>query len=78
LVWGRRVFLAGQAVSLLGDGLAFLAIPLLVLEFSRSPLVSAISAASLTIGYAEPVAHLAPRAAQEGPGFPARPGRTAP
>lgn len=51
MVWGRRVFLAGQTVSLLGDGLAFLAIPLLVLEFSRSPLVSALSAASLTIGY---------------------------
>jgi hypothetical protein len=51
MVWDRRVFLTGQAVSLLGDGLAFLAIPLLVLEFSRSPLVSALSAASLTIGY---------------------------
>jgi len=51
LSWGKRVFLAGQAVSLLGDGLAFLAIPLLVLELSRNPLVSAISAASVTVGY---------------------------
>lgn len=51
LSWGKRVFLAGQAVSLLGDGLAFLAIPLLVLDLSHNPLVSAISAASLTIGY---------------------------
>jgi MFS family permease len=45
------VFLAGQAVSLLGDGLAFLAVPLLVLGLSRDPLVSALSAASVTIGY---------------------------
>jgi len=51
VAWDKRVFLAGQAVSLLGDGLAFLAIPLLVLELSRNPLVSAISAASLTLGY---------------------------
>ena len=48
---GQRVFLAGQAVSLLGDGLAFLAVPLLVLDLSRSPLISAISAASVTIGH---------------------------
>ena len=47
----QRVFLAGQAVSLLGDGLAFLAVPLLVLDLSRDPLVSAVSAASVTIGY---------------------------
>jgi len=47
---GGRIFLAGQAVSLLGDGLAFLAIPLLVLELSRNPLASALSAASVTIG----------------------------
>lgn len=47
---GGRVFLAGQAISLLGDGLAFLAVPLLVLELSRSPLASALSAASVTIG----------------------------
>jgi hypothetical protein len=45
------VFLAGQAVSLVGDGLAFLAIPLLVLGLSRSPLVPAVSAASVTLGY---------------------------
>lgn len=46
-----RIFLAGQAVSLLGDALAVLAIPLLVLEFSRNPIVSALSAASVTVGY---------------------------
>src|SRR5499427_3772727 len=45
------VFLTGQAVSLLGDGLAILAIPLLVLDLSRSPLISALSAASVTLGY---------------------------
>ena len=49
--WQRRAFLSGQAVSLLGDGLAVLAVPLLVLDLSRNPLVSALSAASLTAGY---------------------------
>jgi len=37
--WPSRVFLSGQAVSLLGDGLAVLAIPLLVLGLTRSPLI---------------------------------------
>jgi hypothetical protein len=45
------VFLSGQAVSVLGDGLAALAIPLLVLDLTRNPLVSALSAASVTVGY---------------------------
>jgi Major Facilitator Superfamily len=49
--WPSRVFLSGQAVSLLGDGLAVLAIPLLVLGLTRSPLISALSAASQTLGY---------------------------
>jgi len=49
--WPSRVFLSGQAVSLLGDGLAILAIPLLVLGLTRSPLISALSAASQTLGY---------------------------
>jgi hypothetical protein len=49
--WRRRTFLSGQAVSLLGDGLAALAVPLLVLDLSRSPLISALSAASVTVGY---------------------------
>jgi MFS family permease len=47
----RGVFLSGQAVSLLGDGLAVLAIPLLVLDLSRSPLILGLSAASVTAGY---------------------------
>jgi hypothetical protein len=46
-----RVFLSGQAVSLLGDGLAVLAVPLLVLTLTRSPLISGLSAASVTLGY---------------------------
>src|SRR5262250_402601 len=49
--WPARVFLSGQAVSLLGDGLAVLAIPLLVLDLTRSPLISGLSAASVTLGY---------------------------
>ncbi|MEV2221310.1 MFS transporter [Nocardia vinacea] len=46
-----RIFLGGQAVSLLGDGLALLVVPLLALEMSSSPVVSGISAATVTIGY---------------------------
>jgi MFS family permease len=45
------VFLAGQAVSVLGDGLAVLTIPLMVLDLTRNPLLSALSAASVTVGY---------------------------
>jgi hypothetical protein len=45
------VFLSGQTVSLFGDGLAVLAVPLLVLGLTRSPLISALSAASATLGY---------------------------
>jgi MFS family permease len=44
-------FLSGQAVSVLGDGLAVLAIPLMVLDLTRNPLLSALSAASVTVGY---------------------------
>ncbi|WP_433202992.1 MFS transporter [Nocardia sp. CA-107356] len=46
-----RIFLGGQAVSLLGDGLALLVVPLLALELSSSPVISGISAATVTIGY---------------------------
>jgi predicted MFS family arabinose efflux permease len=46
-----RIFLSGQAVSLLGDGLAVLAIPLLVLQLTRSPLLAALASAPRTIGY---------------------------
>ena len=49
--WPPLMFLSGQAVSVLGDGLAALAIPLLVLDLTRNPLVSALSAASVTVGY---------------------------
>lgn len=46
-----RIFLSGQAVSLLGDGLAVLAIPLLVLRLTHSPLLAALASAPRTIGY---------------------------
>ena len=36
-----RVFLGGQAVSMLGDGLAILAVPLLVLQLTGSPVALA-------------------------------------
>ena len=49
--YAAQVFLAGQAVSLLGDGLAVLTIPLLVLQVTRDPLISGLSAATTTIGY---------------------------
>jgi MFS family permease len=49
--WPPRVFLSGQAASLLGDGPAVLAIPLLMLGLTRSPLISALSATPVTIGY---------------------------
>ncbi len=45
------VFLGGQLVSLTGDGLAILAIPLLVLDISHSALISALAAAPRTVGY---------------------------
>jgi MFS family permease len=46
-----RIFLSGQAVSLMGDGLAILAIPLLVLQLTRSPVAAALASAPRTIGY---------------------------
>ncbi len=46
-----RLFLSGQAVSVLGDGLAVLAIPLMVLDLTRNPLLSGLSAAAVTVGY---------------------------
>jgi MFS family permease len=48
---GSRIFLSGQAVSLLGDGLAILAIPLLVLQLTGSPLAAALASSPRTIGY---------------------------
>ncbi|MFF3566381.1 MFS transporter [Nocardia jiangxiensis] len=48
---GSRLFLCGQAISLLGDGLAVLAVPLLVLQLTGSPVLSALAAAPRVIGY---------------------------
>ena len=45
------LFLSGQGVSVLGDGLAVLAIPLMVLDLTSNPLLSGLSAASVTVGY---------------------------
>lgn len=46
-----RLFWAGQTVSVLGDGVATLAIPLLVLERTDSPVAAALSATPRTVGY---------------------------
>jgi len=46
-----RVFLTGQAVSMVGDGLAILAIPLLVLQVSRSPLLAVLASLPGSAGY---------------------------
>jgi MFS family permease len=48
---GRRLFLWSQATSLFGDGLAALAIPLLVLQLTISPAWSALAASPRAIGY---------------------------
>ena len=45
------VFLAGQAVSMLGDGLAILAVPLLVLQLTRSPIVAVLASLPGSVGY---------------------------
>jgi MFS family permease len=47
----RRVFLAGQVTSLLGDGLALLAVPLLVLQLTHSPLAAGLASAMRSVGY---------------------------
>jgi MFS family permease len=45
------VFLGGQAVSMLGDGLALLAIPLLVLQLTRSPFAAVLASLPGSVGY---------------------------
>ncbi|MFF0456630.1 MFS transporter [Nocardia africana] len=46
-----RFFVPGQIVSLLGDGLAVLAIPLLVLQLTHDPTIVALAAAPRMVGY---------------------------
>ena len=46
-----RVFLGGQAVSMLGDGLAILAVPLLVLQLTRSPVAAVLASLPGSVGY---------------------------
>jgi MFS family permease len=50
VTWSR-VFLAGQAVSMLGDGLAMLAVPLLVLQLTRSPMAAVLASLPGSAGY---------------------------
>ena len=50
-VMRSRVFIGGQAVSMLGDGLAVLAIPLLVLRSTGSPVLAALASAPRSVGY---------------------------
>jgi hypothetical protein len=45
------VFLGGQAVSMLGDGLALLAVPLLVLQLTRSPVAAVLASLPGSVGY---------------------------
>lgn len=47
----ERIFLGGQAVSLLGDGLALLAVPLLVLQLTRSPVAAVLASLPGSLGY---------------------------
>jgi hypothetical protein len=56
---GERIFLAGQAVSELGDGLALLAIPLLVLSLTQSPVAAVLASLPASAGY---LAAASPRA----------------
>ena len=51
MVLRPQLFLAGQAVSMLGDGLALLAVPLLVLQASRSPLLAVLASLPGSAGY---------------------------
>lgn len=46
-----RIFLCGQAVSMLGDGVALLAIPLLVLQLTRSPMAAVLASLPGSVGY---------------------------
>jgi cyanate permease len=47
----QRIFLGGQAVSMLGDGLAVLAIPLLVLRVTSSPEAAVLASLPGSVGY---------------------------
>src|SRR6266487_800694 len=46
-----RIFLGGQAVSMLGDGLAILAVPLLVLQLTHSPVAAVLASLPGSVGY---------------------------
>src|SRR5260370_5180043 len=46
-----RVLLGGQAVAMLGDGLAILAVPLLVLQLTGSPVAAVLASLPGSVGY---------------------------
>ncbi|MER7046635.1 MFS transporter [Streptomyces jumonjinensis] len=45
------IFFGGKVFSLMGDGLAFLAVPLVVLQLTDDPFAAALAAAPRTVGY---------------------------
>jgi predicted MFS family arabinose efflux permease len=47
----ERAFLGGQAVSMIGDGFAILAIPLLVMQLTRNPLAAVLASLPGSVGY---------------------------
>ena len=51
LVLRERVFLGGQAMSMLGDGLAVLAVPLLVLQLTGRPVAAVLASLPGSAGY---------------------------
>ena len=47
----ERVFLGGQAISMLGGGLAVLAVPLLVMQLTGSPVAAVLASVPGSAGY---------------------------
>ena len=47
----RRIFLGGQVISMIGDGLALLAVPLLILRLTHDPLAAGLAVAMRSVGY---------------------------
>ena len=47
----RRIFLGGQVTSMIGDGLALLAVPLLILRLTHDPLAAGLAVAMRSVGY---------------------------
>jgi MFS family permease len=47
----RRIFLGGQVISMIGDGLALLAVPLVILRLTHDPLAAGLAVAMRSVGY---------------------------